>query len=201
MSNDKPLGKIEKAKIESYHRRQDEELIDQLRQKMRQEAAADQIGRETGVSDAALLARLTELGLTSETVPILHLIPLLAVAWADGRIQEGERALIEDAAQATRITDGPARALLDTLLENGPDGALLDAAMAFITHLLVAMPDDASDAAGQTLAELAWRVADANGSVFGLWNVNSAEKETLRDIANKLGVGHQAAAETLLARL
>jgi uncharacterized tellurite resistance protein B-like protein len=201
MSNEKPLGKIEKAKVESYHRRQDEVLIEQLRQKMRQEETAAQIGRTTGIADEGLLARLTGLGINAETVPILHLIPLLAVAWADGEIQEAERALIEDAAQTTKINDGPARALLDELLENGPDGALLEAAMEFITHLMAALPDEASDAAGKTLAEFAWRIADANGGIFGLWTVSNAEKETLRDIANQLSISNPTAAETLLSRV
>ena len=92
-------------------------------------------------------------------------------------------------------------ALGHELLEKGPDTALLDAAMEFITHLLAAMPDDASNAAGETLAEFAWRIADANGGLFGLWSVDSAEKDTLRGIANKLGAGNPAAAAMLLERL
>ena len=81
---DKPLGRLEGAKEESYFRRNDADLIDALRAKLANETAAEAIKAETQIQDDDLLLRLAELGITKDTIQMLHLIPLLDVAWADG---------------------------------------------------------------------------------------------------------------------
>jgi len=202
MSDKKPLGAVQKAKVESYHRQQDEALIEQLRAKMKREAAADQIGQETGITDEALLAELAEQGITPETVPVLHLVPLLSVAWADGEIQAGERREILAAAKITGADSGPSRELLDQMLEKGPSKTLVDASLSFISHLMAAMPDGAAASQGGSLADMAWRIADASGGVFGMWGrVDNAEKAALRAIGEKLSAANPEAAAALLGRL
>ncbi len=200
MSDKKPLSNVKKAKLESYHRQQDEALIEQLRLKMKQEAAADQIGQETGITDEALLAQLAEQGITRETLPVLHLVPLLSVAWADGEIQAAERREILDAAKITGADSGPSLALLEEMLEKGPSETLVNASLSFISHLMAAMPDGADK--GSSLADMAWRVADASGGLMGLWGrVEAAEKDALRNIAEKLSAANPEAAKALLGRL
>jgi hypothetical protein len=202
MSDKKPLGAVQKAKVESYHRQQDEALIEQLRTKMKQEAAADQIGQETGITDEVLLTQLAEQGITPETVPVLHLVPLLSVAWADGEIQSGERREILAAAKITGADTGPSRALLDEMLEQGPSKTLVDASLSFISHLMAAMPDGEASSQGGSLADMAWRIADASGGVFGMWGrVDAAEKKALRAIGEKLSAANPDAAAALLGRL
>jgi len=202
MSDKKPLTDVKKAKLESYHRQQDEALIEQLRVKMQQEAAADQIGQETGITDDALLAQLSAQGITAETIPVVHIIPLLSVAWADGEIQEAERREILAAAKITGADSGAARALLDEMLEKGPSKDLVNASLSFISSLMAAMPADDSATQGGSLADMAWRIADASGGVFGMWGrVDDAEKATLRNIADKLSAANPEAAKKLLGRL
>jgi hypothetical protein len=50
------------------------------------------------------------LGYVPETVMLLHLVPLVQMAWADGGVSNPERALIVEAARAPGIggaTSGP----------------------------------------------------------------------------------------------
>ena len=56
MSDNNPLSKIGQANEEGYHRQQDEALVAKLRQKMQNEAAADEMRADTKISDDELQA-------------------------------------------------------------------------------------------------------------------------------------------------
>lgn len=196
-----PLDALERAQEETYFHKKDQALVEAMRLKLKREQDADAIKAETGITDDALLARLAELGVERETIPVLHLAPLIQVAWADGEIQGAERDLLNEAADATGVT-GPARKKLDELLEARPSDAWFDAALDFIRHMLAALPDSQATAARDNLEDLAWRVADAAGGVFGLWGrVEDEEKAVLRNIAERLGAGHGEATSKLLEKL
>jgi hypothetical protein len=203
MSNDSDsLKKRGQANEDAYHRTQDEALIEGLRKRMQNQASAEAIKAETGVEDDALLARLAELGMTPETVPVLHLVPLFDVAWADGEIQDAERVLLNEAAAATGVTDGPARALFDEMLETPPNAQLVATSVAFISSLLHVLPAAEAEAAKNNLLDLSVRVADACGGVFGLWGrIEDSERAALNRVAERLAEGHPDAAKSLLDRL
>lgn len=202
MSGKNPLDALEKAHEESYFHQQDQRLIEQMRQKMQRQQAAEEIKAETGLADDALVARLAELGIARETLPVLHLMPLLQIAWADGEIQGAEREMLLEAAAATGITDGPAREAFEGMLSQRPSAEMFGVALEFIRHMLDALPGDQGTAARENIEELAWRVADASGGVFGLWGrVEDEEKDALRNIAEKLTAGKPGATSKLLEKL
>lgn len=203
MSNDSnPIEKIGQANEESYHRNQDNVLIAELRKKMENQARAEALKTETSVADDGVLARLAELGITPETVPVLHLVPLFDVAWADGEIQDGERVLLNEAADAYGITEGPARELFESMLSAPPSSQLVAASTAFISSLLHVLPEDEAAVAKGNLVDLSIRVADACGGVFGLWGrIEDSERAALNRVAERLSEGHPDAAKALLDRL
>jgi len=201
-NSNNPLDPLERANEESYFHRQDQKLIAELREKMARERNAEAIKSQTGLANDALVAKLAELGVKKETIPVLHLLPLLQVAWADGEIQAGERELLLEAAEATGITEGPAREALEGMLEKRPSDAYFDAALSFIHHMVAALPAGEGEKAKANLVDLAWRVADASGGVFGLWGrVDADEKAALRKIGEALTDGKGDAAESLLGKL
>src|SRR5690242_6916183 len=52
------------------------------------------IAATAGTDDASIVDRIEQLGFTGESIRVLDLLPLVHVAWADGRVQRSERALI-----------------------------------------------------------------------------------------------------------
>lgn len=197
-----PLEPLERAQEESYFHRQDQKLIEQMREKLARERSAADIKAETGLADDALVARLAELGVEKATIPVLHLVPLLQVAWADGEIQAGERELLLEAAEATGVTEGAAREAFEGMLQKRPSDDYFDAAISFIRHMVAALPGGESSKAKANLVELAYKVADASGGVFGLWGrVGAEEKDALRSIAEKLTEDKGDAAAKLLGKL
>ena len=197
-----PLGVVEKAHEEAFFMRRNRELIAQMKERMAEQEQARLIRETTGVADEHILAALAHLGVTVETAPALHLVPLLHVAWADGEIQASERDLLLSAADSTGLTDGPARAYFESMLTTRPTDEFFAAALDFIGAILKALPPQESAKARDNLEHFAWRVADAAGGLFGLvWNVDDAEKNVLRDIARKLSDGKPEASSFLLSKL
>ncbi len=201
MSKDKPLDAVAKAHEEEYFRRRNAELIEALRRRIKIEAEARELSEATGVHDEVILRHVAELGINHHQVPVLHLVPLIEVAWADGVIHPDERELLEHvAAQAGLV--GPALELFEQLLTTRPTQGYFDAALEFVRAMLVAHDDDVSLEAVENLTELAYRVADAAGGVWNLWNrVEEKEKEVLRHIAERLADKRPDAANGLLSKL
>lgn len=199
--SDNPLEPLEKAQKEAYFHKRDKELVAAMKAKMARQQATEDIKAETGLTDDELVGKLADLGIKKETIPVLHLVPLLQVAWADGEIQAGERELLLEAAGSTGVT-GEALTALEGMLEKKPDPAFFDAALDFIRNMVAALPEGEAEAAKGNLVDLAWRVADASGGVFGLWGrVEADEKNALRSIAEKLTADKGDAASKLLDRL
>jgi tellurite resistance protein len=200
--HDSPLDRVERAHEEQYFRRHNRELIEALRAKMDLEEAVQGIAEQTGIEDHALLVQLAEHGIDQHTMAVLHLVPLIEVAWADGEIQANERDLLLEAAEVYGIVEGPARAKLDEMLAKAPSQELLDASVDFIKTLLAALPDAEAERACTNMATLALKVAEANGGIFGLIaKVEDSEKKVLARIADRLSDEYPDAAQTLLNRL
>src|SRR5687768_16278843 len=97
-----------RSREDEYFWKKDQELIE----KMRRAAAADQarreIGAKAGIDDPELAAELEALGFTVETVLLLPLIPLVQVAWAEGGVSAAERQLIVKLARSRGVAEGSA---------------------------------------------------------------------------------------------
>ena len=69
-----------RALEEAFYTKENARLLEQLREKKQRTALREVVQ----IEDDAFLDRLIELGINSEAVLALKLVPLLAVAWADG---------------------------------------------------------------------------------------------------------------------
>lgn len=63
-------------------------------------------------ADDALVRELRFLGIAEQSWPVLALLPLIQVAWADGEIQPSERRLIQRVARETYGLDAEGERLL-----------------------------------------------------------------------------------------
>lgn len=172
-----------------FFRKRDEELIARLRASKEREANLEELGACSGISDSDVLARLVDSGVRAETLPALSLVPLAAVAWADGRLDSSERHAIERAAKDAGVDEAsPAFGLLQGLLEEAPKKPLIDAWMAFARSL-------ASSAEPEALAEIrsfvvgrSKQVAEAAGGILGIASISVEERKLLEQIEEALGV-------------
>ncbi len=177
-----PLDDLRAAHEGEYFSKRDRELIEKLRTKVKVESATRDI-EATGLADHALAADLAQLGIDATNLQILHLVPLVQVGWASGKVEPEERALLQMAAREAGVDEKhPAWTTFNAMLDNKPTKALYDSALAYIATVA---PADSR----HSILETARTVADATGGLFGfLGNTERAERDVLSEIAVKLGV-------------
>jgi hypothetical protein len=176
-----------KALEDEYFRKRERELVEKLRRRAEADATRQQLGEQAGVADAEILQDLQELGYTPETVTLLHLVPLVQVAWAEGGVSEQERSLIVEAARARGIDAGtPADAQLAEWLAARPSEQLFERNLRAIRAILEAQPGADRDADRSDLLSYSTAIAEASGGVLGFRSVSSEERAVLARISSEL---------------
>src|SRR5262245_66141994 len=96
-----------------------------MKEKLDTQRSKDELRKASGMSDDAVLDKLVALGLKANTIAALSLVPLIAVAWADGTIQDNERSAILQGAHGKGLEQGSdGHELLQTWLSKQPDDQL-----------------------------------------------------------------------------
>ena len=174
---------------ERYFAELDAEKREALRKKMAKEAAELEEQRKIAAStggDVEVAERIKALGFDGDSARIFDLMPLVHVAWADGKIQRGERAKILELLVSRGIEKGSeAFTTMESMLEQRPDEA-------FMRETLAALRDVVGTEQGkaQSIVDLCIEVAAASGGLLGLGlggKVDDEEKQRIGEIAATLG--------------
>lgn len=148
------------------------ELEAQAQAAAKRQALASQVG-----GNEPLAQRLHDLGFDAETAPALHLMPLIAVAWADGEVSAKERQAVLQVARAHSIEPGSKAAqLLASMLEKRPSQTVVDEVLDLLHDLLAA-----KGLHPHSLVEACVDVASASGGFLGLGNKVSPQEQALID--------------------
>ena len=182
-----------RALEEEYFHRKERELIEKMRQKAAADAARDALGAKTGVADAQLLQDLHELGYTPETLSLLHVVPLVQMAWAEGHVSMRERDLIIEAARARGIESGSAAdQMLAGWLAARPSDELFTTTMRAIGAMLGSRPQEEREAGTRDLLAYVSSIATASGGVLGFGAVSAEERAVLARITQELEKTHKS---------
>jgi tellurite resistance protein len=159
--------------------------------------AKRKIADSVGTTNLDLAARIAALGFDEETSHVLDLVPLIHVAWADGKIQRGERARILEIMEVRGYGPGSRPfIMIEALLEKPPPPAFMRQSLAILRQLL----GDRQGVA-QTIVSMCVEVANASGGIFGFGNrVSEEERDLISKIAFELGDGAKEEFERRLGR-
>ncbi len=145
MSYTRPFGSRERALEEAFFRKESDRLIEAMRAKKTREKEFEALSRSIGMSDPEIIDPLLDLGLRETNVTALVMAPLIAVAWADHKIESDERRLIDESADALGIEhSGEGGELLEIWLNHRPDESLLDAWVAYVHELRKVLGEEAT---------------------------------------------------------
>jgi tellurite resistance protein len=169
---------------DAFFAKQDAELRRRLQETESVRMMKEALRAASGITDDAVLDQLIALGLHSETVAALALIPLVEVAWADGNIDATERQAILSAAQGAGLAEhNTSYQLLENWMTNRPDPTLLSAWKHYVGALAASLSAEAKDALRQDLLERARTVAEAAGGFLGFGNkISPAEQAKLTEL-------------------
>jgi hypothetical protein len=177
MSERDAFAKRGRSLEEEYFRKNEQELIEKLRRRAAAEAELQQLGENAGVADEEILKHLRELGYTPETVMLLHLVPLVQMAWAEGGVSDRERELIVEAARARGVEAGsPADRQLAEWLTSRPSEQLFDQSLRAVRAFLQARPAEEREASQRDLLADLTAIASASGGLFGFGAVSPEER-------------------------
>ena len=160
---------------------QDRILVEKLRELKKMEESRQALSEVSGITNQKVLQKLLALGIQAEIVASLTVVPLVEVAWADGRIDERERRAVMEASAANGLAKGsPDYALLERWLVHRPGPELLEAWTHYIEGLCELMAPEEREALKAELIDRARRVADAAGGFLGLTSrISEAERRML----------------------
>src|SRR6185436_18884250 len=102
------LGDRGRTLEDEFFRKEDQRFIQRLRELQERAASRESLQKASGITNEAILEKLLQLGVRSETVAALALVPLVEVAWADGAIDGQERQEILARAGTSGLAAGSA---------------------------------------------------------------------------------------------
>lgn len=171
-----------------YFQRREAELIAHIRETNLLAADRRGMGERIGVANDNLLQRLQELGYTQDTIMLVHLVPLVQVAWADGAVSASERDGIFEAAHARGIERGTAaHRELERWLEHRPPDGFFEDTLRLIGYLMHALPEAEGDRIRRDLLQLSTAIARVSSGLLGLGSrVSREERLILARIAREI---------------
>jgi hypothetical protein len=176
-----------RAHEDEYFRKRDQELVERARLLAEDEAALQRLAEAADVHDEDILRDLQRLGYTAETVTLLHVVPLIEVAFADGVVSEPERAAIIAAVRARGVEpESQADRQLAQWLTDPPSAVLSDGSLHLLGALLQKRPPDERAAAIRALLDSCTAVASASGGVLGFRSISDKEQRAVDRILYEL---------------
>jgi hypothetical protein len=173
-----------KALEESFFAAENDRLLRSLREQAAMAERRAAFKEALNVNDEAVLDALVALELAPETVAAFSVVPLVEVAWADGKIQSKERAAILKAAQERGVTEGTAtHDLLVGWLDRKPDQVLMDTWKAYAHALYGSLEPELAAALKERMLGRTRALAEAAGGFLGIGAISDAERAVLDELA------------------
>ncbi|MCH5375826.1 MAG: hypothetical protein JJ992_17785 [Planctomycetes bacterium] len=178
------LGDRRAALEAAFFHLQNEKLLEDFRQHLNALERKAQLADASGIHDEAVLARLVESDIRPETLAALTLIPLIEVAWADGKLpKENREAVLEAAEHAGMNPEDDAHQLLEAWLNQKPEAEMLETWRRYVRALCEQLEPSEIDRLKRDLLDRALAVAEATGGFLGIGRVSAAEKAMLEGLA------------------
>ncbi|MDP6979997.1 MAG: hypothetical protein QF570_15560 [Myxococcota bacterium] len=188
MTND--IFKARERAFESvYFAKTDAEKIEAIHRERETQAALERLSAATGIHDHGILERLLSLEITSSSIEALSHAPLVAVAWANGDLEPGEKKAALEALAADGVEEGsPAYERFERWLEKPPADELMEVWRDYVHAVLQQLDPEAREGVRKDLIERAERIARAAGGVAGFGAVSKKERGVLGEIVSALSV-------------
>lgn len=166
-----------------FYEKDNAQKLAAMKEKLAAQQTREDLRKASGMTDDAVLDKLVALGLRTNTIAALSLVPLIEVAWADGTIQEKERNAILQGAHGKGLEQGSdGYELLQSWLQRRPEPGLIEAWEAYIKALTAQLNDEQNRLLKNQIVGFAKMVAAAAGGFLGIGRVSKQEEQILERI-------------------
>jgi len=185
------LGQIRSEK--EYFHQLDVDEIDEMRRHGAAKARRLQMAQACQTQDEPILSALERLGYDPDTVRLLHLVPLLHVAWVDGSISRAERECILAIASRRGVEESsPAYRQLIAWLHWPPSEEFFEGTLCSIRAILRLQSAEERRASTETLIHRCREVAFASCGPFEWRNrICIFKRRLIKEIGKRLDFGDQ----------
>lgn len=181
--SDNILKERKQALEDEFFHKQSQKNLEALRDELARKTSREELRKASGMTDEGVLDKLAELGISADTVMALSLVPLIYVAWADGKIQSQERDAILQGAEKKGIDkDAPAFALLEEWLSKEPAPSLFETWSSYIKALHGKLNEREAEQLKAQVTRFARFVAESAGGFLGIGKISDAEEQALARI-------------------
>jgi uncharacterized tellurite resistance protein B-like protein len=174
-----------KASLEdAFFLQQDAILIQKRRELEKMKNTIEEYAKVTGITNEKVLEKFYQLQLSVDIVASLSVIPLIEVAWADGKVDDKEKHKILNHSDKFGVAKNSIEyELVERWLSHKPDAKLLDAWTHYIKGLCAELSQDEKNTLCETLLEHVHDVAGASGGFLGtgFGNKISASEQQMID--------------------
>ncbi len=168
--------------VDEFFFKEDQKLIQRMREIKKMEETAATLSQVSGIRNETILKKLVELNVPPETLAAAALIPLVETAWADGMVDEKERAAIIQAAEKGGASEVQ-RSLVDEWLKKKPEPRLFKAWTVYMEGLCGELSQAQINALKVEVTGNARMVAEASGGVLGMgFRISAKEEAVLKKI-------------------
>ena len=188
MTHEARMADLSRTPQEEHFRRWGQELVEQGRLRRARELRLRQLGDTTGICDRVTLEELFTLGHTADTVQLLHLLPLVMVAWADGTVSSAERGVILEAATVRHVgRESLAWNLLVDYLTHRPSEQIIDRNLRLLRTWMQALPGAQRIANLRNVTSRCTQVASVSRGSFGVGRkISEGERRVMDRLASFL---------------
>jgi tellurite resistance protein len=177
------LGDRRVALEEAFFSKENERLRQRLRDMGQARQHKEALSAASGITDDAVLDRLAALNIGGDTLAALALVPLVAVAWADGDVDDKERrVLLAKASEMGLGKQDVSYQLFERWLAAPPAATLLAAWKDYIGAFAASLDPRDRRALRQELLNRAHAVAEAAGGFLGFAGVSPSEAKVLKEL-------------------
>jgi len=168
---------------EAFFLKRDADIVSQMEEEQIRNARIEEMVKVTGIQDTAVLGKLLDDGIDDKTLAAFGLIPIVAVAWADGDLKAKEKqAVLDAAADVIAARDNPAAELLERWLSRKPEKKLLELWAEYVRALGSALPPDDMAKLKSNVLNRARAVANAAGGFLGIGRISDEEQRLLQQL-------------------
>lgn len=178
-----------RALEDQFFHQLDQKLLDKFRTKLANKESREALKSSSGIADEELLDTLVTMNISAESLASLSIVPLVAVAWADGKMEPGEREAVLKAAEDRGMASGSAGYhMVEVWLSSKPAHELFEVWQAYVGALKETMEPAAYEKLKSEVLAQAHGVAHSAGGILGLANrVSPIEKAKLKELEESFG--------------
>jgi hypothetical protein len=181
------LKKEAKDLEEVFFAKENERLLRELRAKAKVDEKRKALSAVVKAKDPAIIDHLLELGVGPESVLAVSIVPLAAVSWADGRLEDNERKAILKAASERGVEPGSANyTMLELWLKEKPNQRLMDAWKKYARDIWEQLTVHERVLMRESIVGEAREIAEAAGGFLGVQSISPAEKALLEELERVL---------------